>query len=165
MPLHLEDTEEISKGQNRGGTMARIKHIALASEDPAKTAAFYMDNFGLAELRREPADTGADGVWLSDGYIYFAILKVGNPDVTTTLAPGATGTVDHIGFYVDDLEESCEAVEKAGSIKCDNSSEMNRKYADPDGIMLDIRYRGWDEQIGARTQLYELTPAKTPAQS
>ena len=143
--------------------MARIKHIALASEDPAKTAAFYMDNFGLAELRREPADTGADGVWLSDGYIYFAILKVGNPDVTTTLAPGATGTVDHIGFYVDDLEESCEAVEKAGSIKCDNSSEMNRKYADPDGIMLDIRYRGWDEQIGARTQLYELTPAKTPA--
>ena len=145
--------------------MARIKHIALASEDPAKTAAFYIDNFGLAELRREPADTGADGVWLSDGYIYFAILKVGNPDVTTALAPGATGTVDHIGFYVDDLEESCEAVEKAGSIKCDNSSEMNRKYADPDGMMLDIRYRGWDEQIGARTQLYELTPAKTPAQS
>ena len=165
MPVHLEGTEEIPKGQNRGGIMARIKHIALASEDPAKTAAFYMDNFGLAELRREPADTGADGVWLSDGYIYFAILKVGNPDVTTTLAPGATGTVDHIGFYVDDLEESCEAVEKAGSIKCDNSSEMNRKYADPDGIMLDIRYRGWDEQIGARTQLYELTPAKTPAQS
>ena len=145
--------------------MARIKHTALASEDPAKTAACYMDNFGLAEQRREPADTGADGVWLSDGYIYFAILKVGNPDVTTTLTPGATGTVDHIGFYVDDLEESCEAVENAGSIKCDNSSEMNRKYADPDGIMLDIRYRGWDEQIGARPQLYELPPAKTPAQS
>ena len=73
--------------------------------------------------------------------------------------------MDHIGFYVDDLEESCEAVEKSGSIKCDYSCEMNRKYADPDGIMLDIRYRGWDEQIGARTQLYELTPAKTPAQS
>ena len=145
--------------------MARIKHIALATHDPAKTAAFYMENFGLQELRREPADTGADGVWLSDGYIYFAILKVGNPDVSTTLPAGATGTVDHIGFYVDDLEESCEAVEKAGSVKCDNSSEQNRKYADPDGIMLDIRYRGWDEQIGARTQLYELTPAKTPAQT
>ena len=145
--------------------MARIKHIALATHDPAKTAAFYMENFGLQELHRKPADTGVDGVWLSDGYIYFAILKIGNPDVSTTLPADATGTVDHIGFYVDDLEESCEAVEKAGSVKCSNSSEQNRKYADPDGIMLDIRYRGWDEQIGARPQLYELTPAKTPAQT
>ena len=26
-------------------------------------------SFGLTELRREPADTGAEGVWLSNGYI------------------------------------------------------------------------------------------------
>ena len=60
--------------------MARIKHIALATEDPAKTAAFYKEVFGLQELRRKPADTGADGVWLSDGYIYFAILKLGSDE-------------------------------------------------------------------------------------
>ena len=29
----------------------------------------------------------------------------------------------------------------------------------PDAVGLDIRVRGWDEQIKARTQLYELTPA------
>ena len=138
--------------------MARIKHIALATEDPAKTAAFYKENFGLKELHRKPADTGADGVWLSDGYIYFAILKVGNPDVSTNLPPGATGTVDHIGFYVDDLEESCAAIERANAKEMPNTSEVNRKYADPDGIMLDLRFRGWDEQIKARTQLFELTP-------
>ena len=138
--------------------MARIKHIALATEDPAKTAAFYKENFGLKELHRKPADTGADGVWLSDGYIYFAILKVGGKDTNNTLAPGATGTVDHIGFYVDDLEESCAAIERANAKELPNTSAVNRKYTDPDGIMLDLRFRGWDEQIQARTQLFELTP-------
>src|SRR2546428_11807168 len=57
--------------------MARIKHIALSTDDPAKTAEFYKNVFGLTELRRTPSDTGAEGVWLSDGYIYFAILKYG----------------------------------------------------------------------------------------
>ena len=138
--------------------MARIKHIALATEDPAKTAAFYMDNFGLKELHRRPADTGADGVWLSDGYIYFAILKLGSDDTSTKLAPGVTGTVDHIGFYVDDLEESCAAIEKADAKELPNTSAVNRKYTDPDGIALDLRFRGWDEQIKARTQLLVANP-------
>jgi len=35
--------------------MARIKHIALSTDDPAKTAEFYKKTFGLTELRREPA--------------------------------------------------------------------------------------------------------------
>lgn len=143
--------------------MARIKHIALATEDPVKTAAFYMENFGLKELHRKPADTGADGVWLSDGYIYFAILKLGSDDASTKLPPGVTGTVDHIGFYVDDLEESCAAIEKADAKELPNTSKVNRKYSDPDGIALDLRFRGWDEQIKARTQLYELTPVKEPS--
>ena len=85
--------------------MARIKHIALSTDDPAKTAEFYKDVFGLRELRRVPADTGAEGVWLSDGYIYFAILKYGGDD-TPNLGEGPSTVkgVHHIGFYVDDLE-------------------------------------------------------------
>jgi catechol 2,3-dioxygenase-like lactoylglutathione lyase family enzyme len=65
--------------------MARIKHIAIASHDPAGTADFYKKHFDLKELYRQPSDTGEDGVWLSDGYIYFAILKHG-PN-TTKLGP------------------------------------------------------------------------------
>ena len=42
--------------------MARIKHIALHTEDPAETAEWYKTVFGLSELRRSPADTGEDGV-------------------------------------------------------------------------------------------------------
>ena len=139
--------------------MARIKHIALSSPDPAKTAAFYKDVFGLKELRRQPADTGAEGVWLTDGYIYFAVLKHGSseaPDLGD--GPSTIAGVHHIGFYVDDLDSSCKAIEAAQATECPGSSKVNRKYKGPEGLMIDMRVRGWDEQIKARTQLYELTP-------
>ena len=139
--------------------MARIKHIALHTSDPAKTADFYKDTFGLQELHRKPADSGEDGVWLSDGYIYFAILKFGSeeaPDLGE--GPSTVPGLHHIGFYVDDLDDACETIEAANATECPGSSRVNRKYKGPDGVMIDMRVRGWDEQIKARTQLYGLTP-------
>ncbi len=140
--------------------MARIKHIALSTDDPAKTAEFYKNVFGLTELRREPADTGAEGVWLSDGYIYFAILRYGGDD-TPNLGEGPSTVrgVHHIGFYVDDMEQACASLENAGCAEFPGTSKVNRKYKGPDGLGLDIRVRGWDEQIKARMPLYHLTPA------
>ena len=140
--------------------MARIKHIALSTDDPAKTAAFYMEVFGMKELKRQPADTGADGVWLTDGYIYFAVLKQGSHEAPN-LGDGATTTpgVHHIGFYVDDIEASCQAIEAAEATECEVSTKANRKYKGPEGLMIDLRERGWDEQIKAKTELYELVPA------
>ncbi len=140
--------------------MARIKHIALSTDDPAKTAEFYKKVFGLTELRREPADTGADGVWLSDGYIYFAILKCGGDD-TPNLGEGPSTVkgVHHIGFYVDDMEQTCAALEASGSYEYPGTSKVNRKYTGPDALGFDIRVKGWDEQIKARMPLYQLTPA------
>lgn len=142
--------------------MARIKHIALSTDDPAKTAEFYKNVFGLTELRRRPNDTGADGVWLTDGYIYFAILKHGS-DEAPNLGTGSSTVkgVHHIGFYVDDLEQACTTLESAQATICPGSSAANRKYKGPDGLMIDVRARGWDEQIKARTQLYRLTPASS----
>jgi hypothetical protein len=55
--------------------MARIRHIALVADDPAKTAEFQ--GTIRPDRARRPGDTGEKGVWLSDGYIYFAILKYG----------------------------------------------------------------------------------------
>jgi catechol 2,3-dioxygenase-like lactoylglutathione lyase family enzyme len=143
--------------------MARIKHIALSTDDPAKTAEFYKKVFGLSELHRRPTDTGADGVWLSDGYIYFAILKYKGED-TPDLGEGPSTVkgVHHIGFYVDDLDEACQTIEAESATECPGSSKVNRKYKGPDGLMIDLRARGWDEQIKARTQLFELTPVAKP---
>src|SRR5215207_1902754 len=96
--------------------MARIKHIALVTDDPAQTAEFYKTQFGLTELYRRPSDTGANGVWLSDGYIYFAILKYGTADAPK-LGPGQSSDlrgIHHIGFQVDDLEATEKQLQEAG---------------------------------------------------
>ena len=140
--------------------MARIKHIALHTEDPAKTADFYKEVFGLQELHRKPIDTGEEGVWLSDGYIYFAILKLGSEDAPNLgEGPSTVPGVHHIGFYVDDLDETCAVFQAANDSECPGSSAVNRKYKGPDGLMIDMRVRGWDEQIKARTQLLVAAPA------
>ncbi len=161
--------------------MARIKHIALVTDDPAKTAEFYKQHFGLTELYRRPSNTGERGVWLSDGYIYFAILKYGDADAPK-LGPGQTSElrgIHHIGFQVDDLEATAAALQKANVApvprdKLDprdptpmaaiSEGAANLKYLGPDAVQFDVRQRGWDEAIGLAMDRYELTPVKEAAE-
>ena len=80
--------------------MARIRHIALTTKEPAKVAEFYKAAFGLKELRRSP--NGA--VFLTDGHINMAILNYKtekSPDVGAH-GPNFDG-IHHFGFEVDDL--------------------------------------------------------------
>ena len=154
--------------------MARIRHIALATDDPAKTAEFYKQHFGLTELYRRPGDTGAKGVWLSDGYIYFAVLKYGEPGVPK-LGPGQTSElrgIHHIGFYVEDQQATAKSLTEANylPVPIDRpgtaeatpiaavSDAENLKYLGPDAVQIDIRSRGWNEAISFAMQRYELTP-------
>jgi catechol 2,3-dioxygenase-like lactoylglutathione lyase family enzyme len=153
--------------------MARIRHIALATDDPAKTAEFYKKHFGLTELYRRPGDSGEKGVWLSDGYIYFAILKHGEPGVPK-LGLGQTSDIrgiHHIGFYVDDEQETAKGLREADyqPVPMERPARTetgpmgdadNLKYLGPDDVQLDIRSRGWNEAISFAMQRYELTPVK-----
>ena len=143
--------------------MNRIKHIALHTEDPVKTAEYYKEVFGLEELHRQPKDSGEDGVWLSDGYIFFAIRKYGSEDAPN-LGEGCSTVpgVHHIGFLVDDLDESVAAVEGAGGTECPGSTRVARKYKGPDGLMVDMvpwATPYWDDMIKAKTQLLHAVPA------
>lgn len=67
--------------------MAKIRHIAVRSDNIPKLADFYKKAFGLKEVSRGDAT-----VYLSDGYINLAILP----------ARGAQQGIDHFGFEVDD---------------------------------------------------------------
>ena len=136
--------------------MARIKHIALVTDDPVKTAEFYKEHFGLTELYRRPTDTGEKGVWLSDGYIYFAILAYGTADAPK-LGPGQTSDmrgIHHIGFQVESLEAIAERLTAAGSrrrhdveqalgVAPGTEGNVEVKWTGPDGIMLDVSKTGW----------------------
>jgi hypothetical protein len=54
-----------------------------------------------------------------------------------------------------------KTIEAESCTECPGSSTANRKYKGPDGLMIDMRVRGWDEQIKAKMPLYNLTPAST----
>jgi catechol 2,3-dioxygenase-like lactoylglutathione lyase family enzyme len=161
--------------------MARIKHIALVTDDPAATAEFYKSHFGLTELYRRPSSTGERGVWLSDGYIYFAILKYGDADAPK-LGPGQTSDlrgIHHIGFQVDDLAATAKALEAAHVAPVPHDERdmhdptpmarvsegaANLKYLGPDEVQFDVRQKGWDEAVELGMDRWELTPTKQAAE-
>ena len=72
--------------------MARIKHIAIRTEDVEKTAAFYREAFDLQQV-----GLGQNGVYLSDGHLNIAILACQRGK---NGAPVSLG-IDHVGFQVE----------------------------------------------------------------
>jgi catechol 2,3-dioxygenase-like lactoylglutathione lyase family enzyme len=130
--------------------MAKIKHIALTTQDPDKVAAFYKEAFGLEEIRRSP--TGA--VFLTDGSINLAILNwktEADADVGAN-GPNYSG-IHHFGFQVDDLEEASQALEQVNGERLTQKPDLDMastgarnfemKWAGPDGVVLDISHTGW----------------------
>src|SRR5690242_5814875 len=69
------------EAMTREEAMARIKHIALTTKNPADVAEFYKAAFGLKELRRNNGN-----VFLTDGYIHVAVLKT-KGEAAPTWAP------------------------------------------------------------------------------
>ncbi len=130
--------------------MARIKHIAIRTPDPDKTAAFYKEAFGLEEVGQARA-----GVYLSDGYINLAILKSSDQGTEESPrdVPGYAG-IDHLGFQVDDVDAVRQKLEDAGAIAMPGvnlghaggpagQSYYEHKFRGPDQQVIDITETGW----------------------
>jgi catechol 2,3-dioxygenase-like lactoylglutathione lyase family enzyme len=133
--------------------MAKIKHIALTTQNPAKVAAFYKDVFGMQEIRRSP--NGA--VFLTDGSINLAILnwKTEQDADVGVNGPNYSG-IHHIGFQVEKLTEACQKLENTPARQLTQKEGLDRamastghrnfemKWAGPDGVVIDISHTGWD---------------------
>jgi len=133
--------------------MARIRHIALTTKDPAKTALFYKEAFGLKEVRRSP--NGA--VFLTDGHINLAIL---NWKTNKSADVGAHGEnfsgIHHFGFEVEDLDEASHQLKKAKGVQLTHKdgveetmmggghANFEMKWSGPDGVVVDISHTGWE---------------------
>ena len=133
--------------------MARIKHIALTTKEPAKVAEFYKTAFGLKELRRSPS--GA--VFLTDGYIHVAVLTTKGEEAPDMGAHGPHfAGIHHFGFEVDDLAETSHKLEVANGqrliAKAESDAVMRdgvhanfeMKWSGPDGVVIDISHTGWE---------------------
>ena len=80
--------------------MAKIKHIAIWTDDPAKLAQFYCDTFGMTKkldnVRGGP-DEDNYAIFITDGYLEVAIIKP-NSDQTKR-------GLNHFGFTLDPGEK------------------------------------------------------------
>jgi catechol 2,3-dioxygenase-like lactoylglutathione lyase family enzyme len=144
--------------------MAKIKHIALSTQDPEKTARFYADVFGMKQIGRVDHAT-VSGYFLTDGDLNLAILKFKNDAVAGAERGKDFSGIHHIGFQVASLEAIAERLAAAGSERRDDvndalgvgqSSErrinVEVKYSGPDGVMLDVSETGWVGSSGFRPQ-------------
>ena len=135
--------------------MAKIKHIALSTQDVDKTAKFYIDVFGMKEIARIDSP-GARGYYLSDGDINLAVLNFKNDAVAGVERGKGFSGIHHIGFQVESLEAIAERLAAAGSQPRDDVNEalgvgrgrephgnVEVKYGGPDGVMLDVSETGW----------------------
>ena len=126
--------------------MPKLRHIAIAAEDPEAMAEFYKKAFDFEEVGR-PNGVLADGVFLSDGTLNMAILKF----KTDQLGKGMDYRgIHHFGVLVEDVDEFSKKLETLGAKHYIDQGQgghqagyFEKKFYGPEGILFDIAEHGW----------------------
>lgn len=126
--------------------MAKLRHVAIQVKDHATAAQFYVDALGM-EIVGQTESPLASGTYVSDGTVTLALLEYRSDE----WAGGDKDAVliNHIGFWVDDLDEQSEIIKKNGGtffkeLPLDkNSLYYELKFRDPNGIIFDVSHNGW----------------------
>ena len=152
--------------------MAKIKHIAISTQDVDATARFYVDVLGLKEIQKLDSKN-ATGYYLSDGNINLAILNFKNDQVAGAERGRGYSGIHHIGFQVEDDENVKAKLEAANfapredinaalGVGMDGAQHANVevKYNAPDGVVIDISHTGW---VGTSGEESLPTPAAQAA--
>jgi catechol 2,3-dioxygenase-like lactoylglutathione lyase family enzyme len=134
-------------------TMAKLRHIALHTPDPERTAEFYKRVFDMVEVGRTDSPL-AKGIYLSDGTINLAVLRFKTAEAADRHdGLGPVFGLHHFGFWVDNMDETRHRLEQAGAEyrqsrpETSTTSFFEEKYKGPDAVMLDITADGW---VGAQ---------------
>ncbi len=133
--------------------MPKIRHIAIASDNPSKAADFYKKALGLEEVARYNLPPGIveDAprpctVVLTDGHISIALLKFGKDQIGVGMDYQG---LHHIGFVVDDPTTWTAHLEALGAPNITRPEDMPRlahweiKFRGPDNVVFDISHLEW----------------------
>src|SRR5204863_5558036 len=102
-PPSLPYTLEHLPDRSGGADVAKLRHLAVATEDPDTTAQFYMDVFEFTWVRKAGGDWGYGHI-LTDGTMNLAVLRFTEPAAAgLEKGPGFAG-LHHIGIEVDDID-------------------------------------------------------------
>ena len=133
--------------------MAKLRHLAIATDDPDKTARFYMDVFDFTWVRKAGGDWGSGHI-LTDGTMNLAVLQFTAPAAAGIKAGEHFVGLHHIGIEVDDIEATAARVRSAGGNERSDISEAlgvvhgpetrgELKYEGPDGVIFDLGQPGF----------------------
>jgi catechol 2,3-dioxygenase-like lactoylglutathione lyase family enzyme len=118
---------------------AKLRHVAISTADPDRTAAWYQAVFGLEVAGR----THSGGYYLTDGDCNLAVLMLRAPDDPTRIRTG----VDHFGFVVEDPEATYRLLAAFGAERLPDVPLSNQyfeaKFRGPDGQVIDVGEHGW----------------------
>lgn len=115
--------------------MAKIRHLAIKTKNPAKLAKFYEEVFGLKAIHTE--DSGA--IYMSDGYLTLALLR--------NRGEATPSGINHFGFQVDDLadtESKLKAFDEPLTMRPSTRPFAEHRAMDPDGNLFDVSVHGYD---------------------
>ena len=116
--------------------MPKIRHIAYRANDVEGMAQFFTSALSMTIVQRRK--NGA--IDLSDGTMNITLLPlIGR---RTDGAPQKQG-IDHIGFTVENEEETSRRLESAGAKKLDpagysQTANFETKFLGPEGIGIDL---------------------------
>ena len=120
--------------------MARIRHIAILTDQKEKLVAYYTTVFGLHVVEGVGTAT-----YLSDGHVNLAIIPK-EPEEKVEGKALENG-INHIGFEVErvaDLVSVSRAKGGAADIaKRPPNREAEYRLQDPDGNLIDLSQHGW----------------------
>jgi catechol 2,3-dioxygenase-like lactoylglutathione lyase family enzyme len=116
--------------------MAKIRHIAIFSDDPERLAEFYSDVYGMRVTGRSQGD-----VWITDGYMDVALILRKHEKAPP---PG----LNHFGFTLEAGEKDVvyDKMNRRGLKPFDpraNNPKSDRPFVeeaahDPDGNRFDL---------------------------
>jgi len=118
--------------------MARIRHLAIISDDRERLVEFYTKAFGMKRIE----GTGP-AIYLSDGYINLALIQK---------RPTNKAGMYHFGFVVDEIESLkplCKELGAASEVE-ERPYQSEYRVHDPDGNPIDVSLRGWPVEAQAQ---------------
>ena len=138
--------------------MAKLRHIAIATNNPEKTATFFEQSFGMTRV-----GNAMRGVYLSDGVINIALLNFGDEPVPGFETQKGYEGIIHFGMWVDDVDDTDRRIKEAGGsymtgrFEKDPNVFYEMKYKTPEGIVFDVTANGWK---GAVKEVEPVRPEK-----
>jgi catechol 2,3-dioxygenase-like lactoylglutathione lyase family enzyme len=116
--------------------MAKIRHLAFKTKDPARLAKFYEEVFDMKVINTE--SSGA--IYMTDGYITVALLR--------NRGEAAPSGFNHFGFQVDDVEDLEQRLAKYNeplTVRPSTRPYAEQRAMDPDGNLFDVSVHGYQE--------------------